>query len=287
MTDRVKAKRRYTIHVPQLVGRVSYPQHGEETQRAMRRIVSEFDTAMAELQGFLKYLQNSSDESIVAGAFYAEDPEPVDADVADPGDPTVGWAPGDHKHQADIGAPAGLGNTAAIGTGPELAAADHVHKRDVRVKAAGVDVATRNALDLRNSTLLTWSVSDDPGNDEVDISPSLSTAAATISRGGTIFSPTLAQDVIVWRAPFSCTVLAVKGYRVGGAATGTFVNARRNGASDHLASNLEMTSADTWLDGGAVQNTAYVAGDKLELRITGLGTPRPTQLAIQVDFQRI
>jgi hypothetical protein len=105
--------------------------------------------------------------------------------------------------------------------------------------------------------------------------------SSIISRGGTILSPTVAINVIVWRAPFACTVTNVRGYRVGG--TGATINARLNGASNHLAAALSLTSADTWMDGGAVQNTAYVAGDKLEIMIvTVAGTP--TQVAVQIDF---
>ncbi|MCJ7747921.1 MAG: hypothetical protein MUP27_09260 [Desulfobacterales bacterium] len=102
-----------------------------------------------------------------------------------------------------------------------------------------------------------------------------------INRGGTVLSPTVAINVIVWRAPFACTVTNVRGYRVGG--TGATINARLNGASDHLAAALSLTNADEWMDGGAVQNTAYVAGDKLEIMVvTVAGTP--TQIAIQVDL---
>jgi len=102
-----------------------------------------------------------------------------------------------------------------------------------------------------------------------------------VSRGGTVLSPTVAINVIVWRAPFACTVTNVRGYRVGG--TGATINARLNGVSNHLAAALSLTSADVWMDGGAVQNTAYVAGDKLEIMVvTVAGTP--TQIAIQVDF---
>ena len=89
--------------------------------------------------------------------------------------------------------------------------------------------------------------------------------------------------MIVWRAPYTCTVTAVKGYRVGG--TGATINARRNGAYNHLSSDLSLTSADIWMDGGAVQNTAYVAGDKLEIMIVSL-TGNPTQIAVQVDFTK-
>jgi hypothetical protein len=107
------------------------------------------------------------------------------------------------------------------------------------------------------------------------------TVASIISRGGTALSPTVAINIITWRAPFACTVTNVRGYRVGG--TGATINARRNGGSDHLAAALSLTDADTWMDGGAVQNTAYVAGDKLEIMIVSIaGTP--TQIAIQVDL---
>lgn len=102
-------------------------------------------------------------------------------------------------------------------------------------------------------------------------------------RGGTVLSPNAPINIIVWDAPFSCTVTAVKGYVVG--ATGSTVNARKNGTLNHLASDLTLGSADTWLDGGAVQNIAYSSGDKLEIMLTGIsGTP--TELAIQVNYTR-
>jgi len=111
--------------------------------------------------------------------------------------------------------------------------------------------------------------------------------AVPISRGGVIYMsagiPNAALNIIAWRAPFACTVTAVKGYRVGG--TGATVNARRNGASSHLASALSLVSADAWADGGAVQDAAYAAGDKLEIMVvTTAGVV--TQLAIQVDYTR-
>jgi hypothetical protein len=64
----MSVRRRWTIHVPQLVGRISYPQHGEEAQAASRRLVGEFDTAMQELQRFLRYLQDSTDDIQTDGA---------------------------------------------------------------------------------------------------------------------------------------------------------------------------------------------------------------------------
>lgn len=107
--------------------------------------------------------------------------------------------------------------------------------------------------------------------------------ALIFSRGGTVLNPADPINVIVWRAPFACIVTAVKGYRVGG--TGATINARHNGADNHLSSALSLTSADTWMDGGAVQNTAYAAGAKLEIMVVTVAGS-PTQVAIQVDFTR-
>jgi hypothetical protein len=38
------------------------------------------------------------------------------------------------------------------------------------------------------------------------------------------------------------------------------------------------------MDGGAVQNTAYIAGDKLEIMIVTVAGS-PTQIAVQIDFE--
>lgn len=121
-------RRRWTVHVPQLVGRVSYPQHGEEPQFAMRRLVGEIDTSMQELQSFLKYLQNSQDEATGDGRSYPDPPEDVSASAADVGDPDLGWAPGDHRHQALVGTPVAVGDANAPGVSDALSRADHVHE---------------------------------------------------------------------------------------------------------------------------------------------------------------
>jgi len=106
--------------------------------------------------------------------------------------------------------------------------------------------------------------------------------AIEISRGGTVPSPS-AGNHVVWRAPFACTVTNVRGYRVGG--SGATINARNEGANEHLSSDLSLTSPDTWMDGGAVQNTAYAAGEKLEIMVQSVAGS-PTSVVIQVDFTR-
>jgi hypothetical protein len=103
------------------------------------------------------------------------------------------------------------------------------------------------------------------------------------SRGGTVLNPSGALDVYIWRAPYACTVTAVKGFRSGG--TGATINARRNGTSEHLAADLSLTANQTWTDGGSVQNTAYAAGDYMEIRVKS-ATGSPAQVVIQVDFTK-
>ena len=102
-----------------------------------------------------------------------------------------------------------------------------------------------------------------------------------LSRGGTVLNPT-PNNILVWRAPFPCTVKKVWGYRKAG--DGGSINARRNGTDKHLSIDLSLGDADTWTDGGAVQNTAYAIGDKLEIMIV-TQTGEPTLMAVQVDFE--
>lgn len=136
-----------------------------------------------------------------------------------------------------------------------------------------------------NDPFVTWTTAGDLTNQKVigSFLTSVLQTSLPFARGGTVLKPSAPVNVIVWRAPFSCTVTAVKGYTSG--ATGSTVNARLNGTLNHLSSDLTLGSADTWLDGGAVQNTAYVTGDKLEIMLTGIGGT-PSELAVQVDFTR-
>jgi hypothetical protein len=98
-----------------------------------------------------------------------------------------------------------------------------------------------------------------------------------------IADPAGARIFMVWRAPYACTVTNVRGHRKGG--TGATVNARKNQASDHLASDLSLTSADTWLDGGSVQNTSYAVGDDMEVEVASIAGA-VTELVVQIDFVR-
>ncbi|MHC3450753.1 right-handed parallel beta-helix repeat-containing protein [Streptomyces prasinus] len=106
---------------------------------------------------------------------------------------------------------------------------------------------------------------------------------ATATKGLVVTAPTGAASYVIWRAPKACTVTAVRGYRVGG--TGATINATRNGA-DLLATNLSLSTADTWLAGPGVQNAVLAAGDTLAVAVRSVaGTPGA--VTIQVDVQGV
>ena len=143
--------------------------------------------------------------------------------------------------------------------------------RDIRF-----ELTSGTAIDAAGATNITYSGVFDGTN--------LISASYSFSRGGTVLDPAAgARNVPVWRAPFPSTVTNVRGYRVGGTAAS--INARRNGASNHLASNLSLAAADSWTDGGAVSNTAYATGDRLEIMLISTAGS-PTEVAVQVDFTR-
>jgi hypothetical protein len=111
-------------------------------------------------------------------------------------------------------------------------------------------------------------------------------AARKLSIVCTIYNPagiTTTGNIPVWvYLPKACTVKNVRGYRVGG--TGATINARRNGTENFLASALSLTSADTQMDGGAVQNTALAVGDKVEAMLVSV-TGSPTVVVVQIDVE--
>lgn len=97
-----------------------------------------------------------------------------------------------------------------------------------------------------------------------------------------INSPTVI-DHVVWRAPYNCTVRGVYAYRVGG--TGATVNALVN-TSNLLPSDINLSSANTWVTGTPLQNTAVTAGQSIILSVRSVAGS-PTAVTIQVDIQGV
>jgi hypothetical protein len=89
---------------------------------------------------------------------------------------------------------------------------------------------------------------------------------------------------MVWRAPFSCSVVGLYGYYVGG--TAPQVNAARSGSSGYgtiTGSNITIPNAGDWVPatGSGLRNKDFNAGDSLQIIMSGSAN---NQLAVQVDF---
>ena len=97
-----------------------------------------------------------------------------------------------------------------------------------------------------------------------------------------LIAPSAVANIVVWQAPFPCTVTNVRGYFSGGSLA--IVNAQRN-ALKLLASDLVLGAQNAWIDGGVVSNTAFALNDTLSIVLVNVGGS-PSQVAIQVDFSR-
>lgn len=88
----------------------------------------------------------------------------------------------------------------------------------------------------------------------------------------------------VWRAPYACTVTAVRAYADTG--TTTVVNAGTGAASaeDFCSANITIDPADAWEAGTVNQNQAVAIGETVSLEIVTAGTA--TQVTIQVELTR-
>lgn len=102
------------------------------------------------------------------------------------------------------------------------------------------------------------------------------------TKGGVILDPSGARDIVIWRAPFTCTVSAVRGYTTGG--TSANINARKNGTDSLLSSDLTAV-AGAWTSQTTIQNANFAIGDSLEIRLISL-SGSPTAVAIQVECTR-
>ena len=101
------------------------------------------------------------------------------------------------------------------------------------------------------------------------------------SKDVTVLTPTTTVTVVAWRAPFACTVLKVWGYQDTG--TGSVVTAL-HGAQDLLVTDITLSPAGAWQDGGTVQHAKFAAGDVLYAKIVSVSATSPGMLAIQVDL---
>lgn len=109
--------------------------------------------------------------------------------------------------------------------------------------------------------------------------------ASTLFERGTVITDSDGIDlidVVIWRAPYDCTVVATRGFRVGG--DGCIIRARRGDLPLNV-SDLSLVNQEQWYVGQDVQNGTFAAGDALVLEVVSVqGTV--TEVTIQVEFRR-
>lgn len=112
----------------------------------------------------------------------------------------------------------------------------------------------------------------------------LDAASTRFERGTVVTDPEGigVLDVVVWRAPYDCTCLAVRGFRVGG--DGCIVRARK-GIMALNVSDLSLVNPNQWYVGQDVQNNTFVSGDALVLEIVQVAGI-VTEVTIQAEFRR-
>ncbi|HUW55536.1 MAG TPA: hypothetical protein VMZ92_02800 [Planctomycetota bacterium] len=170
--------RRHPIHVPYLVDRLrTVPPKDLADAADADSLNQSFNSIMSELHRYLRYLQDADDAGLPAGAFTGTPTDLVVGALAILGDPELGWIGGGHTHGVPSGSPALLGAILADGVGLAFSRNDHVHKRDLLFRLNDSDVAVRGASNFLDSVGVTFSVVDDPGNDEVEISVALAPGA--------------------------------------------------------------------------------------------------------------
>ena len=116
-----------------------------------------------------------------------------------------------------------------------------------------------------------------------------SNGAGVFSQGATIADYVTgiynSSSYAVWRSPFSCSVVAMYGYREGGGTSQ--INAFKSGSTGyllHTGSNISLDVAYAWKKSNTVTNTDYAPGDSLFVVISG--SQGNNQIAVQVDFIR-
>ena len=196
-------------------------------------------------------------------------------------DPHTGYRleSADHTH-ASAGAQAGQldHGTALTGltdddhTQYRLESADHTHQ------STGAQAGT-----LDHGLALTGLTDDDHPQylKESDVDAVTFTIGVFFDGNGSTLSTGVRP---IWRAPFACTVTAVRAYVDTG--TTTVVNAGTGVASgeDFCSANITIDPADAWEAGTVDQNTGVSAGETVSVEIVTAGTA--TQVTIQIELTR-
>lgn len=160
--------------------------------------------------------------------------------------------------------------------------------KNVTVTVAAVVVAEAGYIKWIQGAGTSYVVAVNTQTDYITVTDTATGTGSGIvfSVGGVFKTPTAADDVLVWVAPFGATVTAIKTWQDTG--TGSVTNAFRGSlasAVTFLGTGHTIAAADTVEDGGAVQNAAVAIGDPLYIRLTSVsGTPN--EVGVQISLTR-
>ncbi len=182
--------RRHPAVLPHLTAIAGRKPTKESGQRGIELWYESVQRALTAQEAFNRNLQDGfsglptphEETHLVGGSDALQTPgQPLTVLVG--GTASIGTGPSYLRENAQLvvgaGTTLGLANANANGSAFTASRGDHQHKRDVRVKAAGSDVGTRNAIDFVNSGSVTWTVTDDAGGDKVTVSAATSGGAVT------------------------------------------------------------------------------------------------------------
>jgi hypothetical protein len=181
-------------------------------------------------------------------------------------------------------------------TGGNLAIACDTSGKSIQFAVGGLQVSNQimQISDVATQVQITGSLGVTSGITASAISAS-SYRGIPFSRGGTFYdalgiagTASYSQSVVIWRAPFNCTVTNVWGYLVGTAPDTASVNARRNrtgqiaSGSGAAQSHIVITGS-LWQSASSILTSSFSTGDTLEIMLIS-SSGFPVQIAVQVDF---
>jgi len=141
--------------------------------RPPRLVGRPYNDSVRALQEWLEKLIDAVAEGI-PGGFSSVTPTTITPDApGTPGTESSGWVAADHEHPIATDTTVALGSAASEGTATSFSRSDHVHKRAIETTNSGL---VRRRLNFGTG----FTVADDAGNDEIDISLTTSPSDALL-----------------------------------------------------------------------------------------------------------
>jgi hypothetical protein len=268
------AIRRYTIHPPQLVGRLSPALQGEPPEKMVERLRGDYDAAMQELQRFLRYLMDANDTGQAGSGIVG-----VVAGAVEHGE-IAGLLDDDHTQylkekgagglaaEIPLHAHAGPASAGTIDHGALTSLADDDHLQYLTAaRHAAVDAADHGSGAAPDGYVL---AADGAGGAAWE--------ARGVSYRFAVQAPPAGSTLYRFqRAARAGTITKVHAVLTG--AGSADVNVELGGV-EILGADLAVTPA--WSDSGAIAE-AVAVGDEIDVSLQNVVAP-VSYLVVQIDF---